>query len=150
MDVTNRYVLDFARRFPGAAILDFGCGAGELVEAARAAGMDMRGCDIYYAGSDARAQAGQRGLLGTCVIESRAGSIPFADADGDHDVDQVDFGAYQSCFAGPGNDDVAYECRCFDRDKDGDIDLADFAEFAKCVTGPAIHWAQALTPDCAP
>jgi SAM-dependent methyltransferase len=80
MDVTNRYVLDFARRFPGAAILDFGCGAGELVETARAAGLDMRGCDVYYAGSDTRAQAEQRGLLGTCVIESRAGSIPFADA----------------------------------------------------------------------
>lgn len=80
MDVTNRYVLDFARRFPGAAVLDFGCGAGELVETARAAGLDMRGCDIYYAGSDTRAQAGQRGLLGASVIESRTGFIPFEDA----------------------------------------------------------------------
>ena len=31
MDVTNRFVLDFARPF--AAILDFGCGAGRLVAA---------------------------------------------------------------------------------------------------------------------
>jgi len=80
MDVTNRFVLEFARRFPGAAILDFGCGAGELVSAARAAGLDMRGCDVYYGGSNTREEAAARGLLGTYVIESAEGSIPFADA----------------------------------------------------------------------
>lgn len=80
MDVTNRFVLQFARRFPGAAILDFGCGAGELVSAARAAGLDMRGCDVYYGGSNTREEAAARGLLGTYVIESAEGSIPFADA----------------------------------------------------------------------
>lgn len=77
-------------------------------------------------------------------------SIPFADTDGDRDVDQVDFGAYQSCFTGEGTPNAAYECRCLDRDKDGDIDIADFAEFEKCVTGPAIAWTQALKPDCVP
>jgi len=80
MDVTNRYVLAFARRFPGAAMLDFGCGAGQLVEAARAEGMDMRGSDVYYAGSATRAEAAARGLLGTQILEAGESSIPFADA----------------------------------------------------------------------
>ncbi|MCE5306580.1 MAG: class I SAM-dependent methyltransferase [Acidobacteriales bacterium] len=80
MDVTNRFVLDFARRFPGAAMLDFGCGAGELLSAARAIGLDMRGCDVYYAGSNTREEAAARGLLGTYVMESAEGTIPFGDA----------------------------------------------------------------------
>jgi SAM-dependent methyltransferase len=80
MDVTNRYVLNFARRFPRAAMLDFGCGGGELVAAARAMGLDMRGSDVYYAGSETRAEAAARGLLAAHVIESREGSIPFPDA----------------------------------------------------------------------
>ncbi len=50
MDVTNRYVLEFsrefARRHPGARILDFGCGAGALVSAGRAAGLDLWGADV--------------------------------------------------------------------------------------------------------
>ncbi len=80
MDVTNRYVLDFARRFAGSPMLDFGCGPAELVAAARAAGLDMRGCDVYYAGSDARAEAASRGLLGTWVVECGEGTIPFPDS----------------------------------------------------------------------
>jgi len=80
MDVTNRFVLDFARQFRGAAMLDFGCGAGQLVEAARAEGLDMRGTDIYYAGSAARAEAVRRGLLGTHILEAAENSLPFADA----------------------------------------------------------------------
>ncbi|MBP7936413.1 MAG: hypothetical protein KA354_17370 [Phycisphaerae bacterium] len=75
---------------------------------------------------------------------------PFADADGDGDVDQVDFGEYQACFTGRGGANSTYECRCFDRDNDGDIDLVDFAEFQKCATGPAVTWTQDLLPDCAP
>ena len=80
MDVTNRYVLDFARRFPGAAMLDFGCGGGELVAAARAMGLDMRGSDVYYTGSATRSEAEARGLLGVQVIESRARGITRGDS----------------------------------------------------------------------
>jgi len=61
MDVTNRFVLDFAKRVaaghPGARVLDFGCGAGEMVAAGRAAGIDMLGADVFYAGSDSRTVA---------------------------------------------------------------------------------------------
>ncbi len=84
MDVTNRFVLDFCRSFAhghaGARILDFGCGAGELVEAGLAAGLPISGADVFYAGSNARALAAARGLLGGTVREIEAGRLPFPDA----------------------------------------------------------------------
>jgi SAM-dependent methyltransferase len=84
MDVTNRFVLDFAqnfdRRHPAAAMLDFGCGTGAVVEAARAAGLHMVGADVFYAGSQDRVRAGQTGLLGSAIFESRDGCLPFPDA----------------------------------------------------------------------
>jgi SAM-dependent methyltransferase len=85
MDVTSRFVLDFVRRFAAGAgsaaeILDFGCGSGALVAAARAAGLAMRGADVFYAGSNARAEAAAAGRLDTCVFEIRGGRLPFPDS----------------------------------------------------------------------
>lgn len=85
MDVTSRFVLDFARRFeragssPPYKILDFGCGAGRLVAEGRAAGLDIWGADVYYGGSATRRDAEAAGLLGTAVFEIRDGRLPFPD-----------------------------------------------------------------------
>jgi SAM-dependent methyltransferase len=83
VDVTNRFVLDFARRhasgLPAAKILDYGCGAGELVAAGRAAGLDMLGADIFYGGSGARLEAERSGLLGAFILEIHEGRLPFDD-----------------------------------------------------------------------
>ncbi len=82
MDVTNRFVLDFAKRFaqarPDAKILEFGCGAGAVVAAARAAGLDMVGADIFYGGSKTRAEAENSGMLGAVIHEITDGRLPFA------------------------------------------------------------------------
>ena len=84
MDVTNRFVLDFAVRFArergGARVLDFGCGAGRLVQAGLDAGLDMAGADVYYGGSKTRAEAEQTGLLGAAVREIHDGRLDFAAA----------------------------------------------------------------------
>jgi SAM-dependent methyltransferase len=83
MDVTNRFVLDFARRFAGAhagaRILDFGCGAGELVREGRAAGLEIYGTDVFYGGSRARSAAEASGLLGSVIRETSGHHIPFPD-----------------------------------------------------------------------
>ncbi|MEN6606619.1 MAG: hypothetical protein ABFD60_05220, partial [Bryobacteraceae bacterium] len=83
LDVTNRFVLDFAKRFadehPGARILDFGCGAGKLVAAGLADGLNIFGADIYYGGSRTRAQAERSGLLGNAILEIRDDRLPFDD-----------------------------------------------------------------------
>jgi SAM-dependent methyltransferase len=84
MDVTNRFVLDFAKRFaharPGAKILDFGCGAGAVVIAGRAACLDMLGADVFYGGSKTHAEAESSGLLGSVIHEIHDGKLPFADS----------------------------------------------------------------------
>jgi SAM-dependent methyltransferase len=82
MDVTSRFVLDFARRFgsPPRTILDFGCGAGSLVAEGRAAGLDIWGADVYYGGSATRRDAEAAGLLGTFIREIRDGRLPFDDS----------------------------------------------------------------------
>ncbi len=67
---------------------------------------------------------------------------PWADYDGDEDVDLDDFGRFQQCFTGPGVQ-AGTACRCYDRNDatgapggDGDVDLDDFAWFRNCATGP--------------
>jgi SAM-dependent methyltransferase len=83
MDVTNRFVLDFAVRYArqhgGARVLDFGCGAGRMVQAGLAAGLEMTGADVYYGGSKTRAGAEESGLLGSAVREIQNGRLPFDD-----------------------------------------------------------------------
>jgi hypothetical protein len=63
---------------------------------------------------------------------------PPQDADGDGDVDLVDFLTFQTCFNGPNRPYAATlpECQCLDDDKDADVDLADFLVFQGCFNGP--------------
>lgn len=79
MDVTNRFVLDFAGRWRGARILDYGCGAGQVVAAGRAAGLEIYGADVYYGGSRSREEAEASGLLGSVIREISDGRLPFPD-----------------------------------------------------------------------
>ncbi|HOW69573.1 MAG TPA: hypothetical protein PKY77_03140 [Phycisphaerae bacterium] len=64
---------------------------------------------------------------------------PFADADQDGDVDQLDFGAYQLCYTGAFVE-MAATCRCFDTNADGRITGPDFQAFLKCAltSGPDV------------
>lgn len=65
---------------------------------------------------------------------------PFADADGDTDVDQADFAVLQRCltFGSPLAQPLSVQCRCFDRDDDGDIDGSDVIRFVQCAGGPGL------------
>lgn len=68
---------------------------------------------------------------------------PFADADDDGDVDQLDFALLQLCMSGELMPAPA-GCICFDRPEgglphgDNDVDAADLDAFAACVSGPGI------------
>ena len=66
---------------------------------------------------------------------------PFADADGDGDVDQEDFGLLQRCLFMPA---ISGECSCFDLLKDGEVDQGDFDAFDACISGPMV----AADPTC--
>jgi hypothetical protein len=69
---------------------------------------------------------------------------PFADADGDGDVDQVDFAVFQKCFTGSNYaGELPDECKCFDRIDnqgliDGSIDQFDWGKFEACASGPDV------------
>ena len=74
---------------------------------------------------------------------------PFADKNGDGDVDQDDFAAFQLCYSGNGIP-APDGCECFDRDKDNDVDSNDLTAFSNCGTGPSVSWSLVLTPNCSP
>jgi hypothetical protein len=71
---------------------------------------------------------------------------PFADTDGDGDVDQADFAVLQACYTGPGAGPVPATpeyCKCLDVEgaggqPDNDIDQADLNRFEACASGPGI------------
>ncbi|MFO1468925.1 MAG: class I SAM-dependent methyltransferase [Steroidobacteraceae bacterium] len=70
------------RQRPGAdaQVLDYGCGAGQIVTLLRARGIDARGCDVFYEGGDYSAQV-QVELLGAAIRRmGEDGTIPFPDA----------------------------------------------------------------------
>jgi hypothetical protein len=67
----------------------------------------------------------------------------WADADGDDDVDQIDFAAFQRCYGGLVD---PTHCLRFDRGRDGDVDELDFLKFLDCGTGPGIPTASANLP----
>jgi hypothetical protein len=75
--------------------------------------------------------------------------LPFADLDGDDDVDQIDFSELQRCFTGA-EGGVPAGCSCFNRDDDNDVDVDDFEAFQNCATAPGVLWTQGLTPGCVP
>ncbi len=64
--------------------------------------------------------------------------LPWPDTDGDGDVDQTDFAAFQLCLGETAPFSAA--CVCFNEDDTGGsqdlIDAADFAKFQACTTGP--------------
>lgn len=81
MNTNYNYVLQKVQTIsPRGRTLDYGCGGGDVVGKGRAMGLDICGVETFYAGSNARITAEQRGYLGQTVFEiDCAGRIPFED-----------------------------------------------------------------------
>jgi hypothetical protein len=60
------------------------------------------------------------------------------DADGDGDVDQVDFSIFQGCFTGAEGSFDCSQCRCMNADGNTAIDDNDYDAFELCASGPGI------------
>jgi hypothetical protein len=76
-------------------------------------------------------------------------NTPWADADGDSDVDLQDYAQFQLCYTGsgdPGGVFDANDCQCFDRNQDSDVDNLDFLGFVNCGTRSNVAWQS--TPGC--
>lgn len=62
-----------------------------------------------------------------------------ADFDGDGDVDQSDFGHFQTCLTGPQSaNPLPKECENADLNADGSVDQSDFGEFQRCLSGASM------------
>ncbi|NJO55792.1 MAG: class I SAM-dependent methyltransferase [Rhodospirillales bacterium] len=82
MSLNYDYIVLLAGRLhPGPIkLLDYGCGAGTIVQKAVDAGMDAYGTDLFYEGGREEEQASQRGLLDSRIFRLGAGGIiPFDD-----------------------------------------------------------------------
>jgi SAM-dependent methyltransferase len=79
VDVNRCWFVEYARRQipPGGHVLDYGCGAGELVRMLLEAGFDAQGCDIEWPGADYRwVELPEAGRL---HYYEPGGRLPFAD-----------------------------------------------------------------------
>jgi hypothetical protein len=96
---------------------------------------------ITATASGAFAPGQEQACLGESLVPN-ACKDPFADADGDTDVDQVDFAFFQHCVTGPTDPITDFgppvNCTCFDRNHDGHVSFADYAPFEFCASGPGI------------
>jgi hypothetical protein len=61
------------------------------------------------------------------------------DSDSDGDVDQSDFGWFQSCFSGAFVPQDASDCANARLDNDADVDLDDLVLFARCLSGSGFY-----------
>jgi hypothetical protein len=74
-------------------------------------------------------------------IGAESGDLTFittpgvSDQDRDNDVDQVDFGLFQTCFTGPGVEQTSPTCYRARLDDDVDVDQDDFVVLQNCLTG---------------
>ena len=62
---------------------------------------------------------------------------PFADMDGDQDVDQDDFAVFQGCMTN-GPETLEPACKCLDQVSNGEIDQDDWDAFEACASGPDV------------
>jgi ubiquinone/menaquinone biosynthesis C-methylase UbiE len=77
------YMVGFAERYASqgsqCTILDYGCGAGEVIILGRQRGLNIFGADVYFGGSSVRPIVEKSGMLGTIIREISAGKLDFPD-----------------------------------------------------------------------
>ena len=115
-------------------------GVAAYIEATGACCLPSGAC-VETGSSLCAAQAGTfNGANTTCTGPTAVECCPnpFADADGDTDVDAADFAALQRCLTAPGTT-MDLDCECFDVVAPaGVIDISDIERFALCGSGPGI------------
>jgi SAM-dependent methyltransferase len=81
LHVNHEYLLDWARRLGSdAAVLDFGCGAGNVVLAGRERGLNLYGADTFEGRPERRDVVMGAGLLdGIVRVVGEDGRLPFDD-----------------------------------------------------------------------
>lgn len=76
-------------------------------------------------------------------------SSPFADADGDAALNQVDFASFQVC-TGRTKVVLSLDRKCLGRDVNTTIDTSGRLMFLECSAGPELSWSAKVALDNAP
>ncbi len=112
---------------------------------------------VKLSGEQCGSQGGLFGGIGSSCSTAVCCYTPYADTDGDGDVDMDDFANFQHCYTiGATEPTLSGYCNCLDRGagptpvKDGQIDAADLTAFLNCASGPSIPWSQENAPLCVP
>jgi SAM-dependent methyltransferase len=71
------FASEAARTDKSFSVLDYGCGAGQIVAALREKQVEAFGCDIFYEGGD-YSESVPDGMLGTTIRKIEDGRIPFS------------------------------------------------------------------------
>ena len=92
-----------------------------------------------WAGDGTNCSADENGNGKADACEACVLHDPFADSDGDGDVDQDDFAWFQMCYTSdnPSAFDAVL-CSCMDQDEDEDVDQQDLLAFEACASGPDV------------
>lgn len=81
MHANHLYLLHSAKAItatdPAVRILDYGCGAGEVVVAGRRSGLNIVGADVFYAAASSKRDVEALGLLGTVITEIKNGHLEY-------------------------------------------------------------------------
>jgi SAM-dependent methyltransferase len=65
---------------PGISILDYGCGAGTIIQEVRDRGFDAYGCDVFYQGGNYSSQVPSNLMENGIIKRMNDGRIPYDDA----------------------------------------------------------------------
>ena len=99
--------------------------------------MGTGGCDEVSEADCAGGGGTYFGDFTTCANDGQSCCPdPFADSDGDTDVDMDDFAKLQRCYDADGG--LPNECLCFDTDANGTVDSVDVDRFTQCGSGPGV------------
>jgi len=83
LSTNYRFLLDvieqFAAKDPSITILDYGCGRGEIVQAARSKKIQVFGADVFHGGPTVPTYLAKEGLLGNVIREIRDDKLQFLD-----------------------------------------------------------------------
>ena len=84
MDVNGRYFVDYVVRSGARRVLDYGCGAGELVGELRRRGVDCSGADVFYEGAEYDSGELEQMVAEGVIRRFRVGEpVPFPDGEFD-------------------------------------------------------------------
>lgn len=75
LSFNHYYLLNFLK--PGMKVLDYGCGAGEMVSEGRKRGHDICGADVFYGGANDKERVEKLGTFNDTIFEIKNGKLDF-------------------------------------------------------------------------